>query len=295
MEHEDNQFNLIKIISRRRFRRRRLRSPGSCSTSTTSSHPSKHPTESAHHSSEPSHPWHSSHHAGHSASAASTHLAGHLGDQSHHLGVVLVLHDVGRVAGDVFKCCRHLGIREGRHQLRVIEKPTEATHSSHTTSSTHPHVIILALTLGLLGGLGLGLPRPLHPLLSLGHLLLSNFPLLLTLVLQQLLGIGLDLDRTRLVSAENIIVVKPDLFQPLVRLLVEVDLAGGGEILGGLREVAEQPLGAASPLVGSRVVRVELDGSGAVLELVRSDQIRSEIRPWLTFTQALVDWGEILR
>lgn len=114
-------------------------------------------------------------------------------------------------------------------------------------------------------------------------------------MLQQLLGIGLDLGRTRLVSAENIIVVKPDLFQPLVRLLVEVDLAGGGEILGGLREVAEQPLGAASPLVGSRVVRVELDGSGAVLELVRSDQIRSEIRPWLTFTQALVDWGEILR
>ena len=58
---------------------------------------------------------------------------------------------------------------------------------------------------------------------------------------------------------------KSDLFEPLICLLVEVDLAGGGEILGGLSKVAEESLSAASPLVGSRVVRVELDGSGAVL------------------------------
>ena len=98
------------------------------------------------------------------------------------------------------------------------------------------------------------------------------------------------------VSTIIIIIIKSDLFEPLICLLVEVDLAGGREILGGLTKVAEKSLGAASPLVGSRVVRVELDGSRTVLG---GGKVRSRgtlwWSLWLTFTQALVAWGEILR
>ena len=111
-----------------------------------------------------------------------------------------------------------------------------------STPTTH-----LLLALSLLGSLSLRLPRLPHSLLPLRQLLLSSFPLLLTLVLLQLLGIGLHL------------------FQPLVRLLVEVDLAGGGEILGGVSEVAEEPVSPASPLVGGGIVRIELYCSRAVL------------------------------
>ena len=71
-----------------------------------------------------------------------------------------------------------------------------------------------------------------------------------------------------------IIIIKSDLFEPLICLLVEVDLAGGREILGGLTKVAEKSLGAASPLVGSRVVRVELDGSRTVLG---GGKVRSQV------------------
>ena len=61
------------------------------------------------------------------------------------------------------------------------------------------------------------------------------------------------------------IIVEHHLLEPLICLLVEVDLAGGGEILGGLSKVAEKSLSSTSPLVGGRVVRVEFNGASAVL------------------------------
>merc|ERR1719477_174892 len=175
-------------------------------------------------------------HATATATSAATKLGCHLVDESHHLRIVLVLHDVRRVGGDVLEGGRHLRIGERGHHLRVVEKSSKASHSTHVS-----HVILRVLGSFLGSRLSslLGFP---DPLLLLVQSLLRLLPVLLTLVLCKLLRVGLHL------------------LQPLIRLLVEVDLASSGQVSCGLSEVTKKPVCTASELVSTRIVGVQLNG-----------------------------------
>ena len=80
--------------------------------------------------SESSHSWHTP--STSAARAPGPHLARHLGDQSHHLGIILVLHDIGWVGGDILKCSSNFWISKGCKRFKIKQRMMELLQRKST-------------------------------------------------------------------------------------------------------------------------------------------------------------------